>query len=245
LVVTGCIMMRVCHLDTCPVGVATQNPELRKRFTGDPAHVVNFMRFVAQELREIMAPLGCRTLNEMVGQVNRLKMKSAVDHWKAKGVDISKILYEPPVGPEVGRYCKVGQNHGLDEALDRTTLLALCKPALDERKAVSAVLPIKNVNRVVGTMVGSELTRRFGPEGLPEDTIRLHFQGSAGQSFGAFIPKGMTLTLEGDGNDYVGKGLSGGKIIVYPPKAATFVSEDNIIIGNVALYGATSGEAYF
>ena len=244
LVVMGCIMMRVCHLDTCPVGVATQNPELRKRFTGDPAHVVNFMRFIAQELREIMAQLGFRTINEMVGQVNRLKMKTAVDQWKSKGIDISKILYEVPMGPEVGRYCKVGQNHGLDQALDRTTLFEICKPALDERKPVKAVVPIKNVNRVVGTMVGSELTRRFGFEGLPEDTIQLHFQGSAGQSFSAFAPKGMTMILEGDGNDYVGKGLSGGKIIVYPPKSATFIPEENILIGNVAFYGATDGEAY-
>jgi glutamate synthase (ferredoxin) len=244
LVVMGCIMMRVCHLDTCPVGVATQNPELRKRFTGDPAHVVTFMRFIAQELREIMAQLGFRTINEMVGQVNRLKMKAAVDQWKAKGLDISKILYEPPMGPEVGRYCKVGQNHGLDQALDRTALFEICKPALDERKTVKAQIPIRNVNRVVGTMVGSELTRRFGPEGLPEDTIQLHFQGSAGQSFSAFVPKGMTMILEGDGNDYVGKGLSGGKIIVYPPKSSTFIPEENILIGNVAFYGATDGEAY-
>jgi len=244
LVVMGCIMMRVCHLDTCPVGVATQNPELRKRFTGDPAHVVNFMRFVAQEMREIMAQLGFKTVNEMVGQVNRLKMKAAVDHWKAKGIDISKILYEPPVGPEVGRYCKVQQNHGLDQALDRTTLFEICKPALDDRKPVKAQLPIKNVNRVVGTMVGSELTRRFGPAGLPEDTIQLHFQGSAGQSFSAFVPQGMTMILEGDANDYLGKGLSGGKIIVYPPRGSTFVPEENILIGNVAFYGATAGEAY-
>jgi len=244
LVALGCIMMRVCHLDTCPVGVATQNPELRKRFTGDPAHVVNFMRFIAQDLREIMAQLGYRTINEMIGHTEKLRMKAAVDHWKAKGLDFSKILYQPPVGPEVGRYCKVQQNHGLDQALDRTQLLDICRPALERGHTVRAKLPIHNVNRVVGTMVGSELTRRYGPEGLPEDTIELRFEGSAGQSFGAFIPKGMTLMLEGDANDYVGKGLSGGKIIVHPPKSATFVPEENIIVGNVAFYGATAGEAY-
>ncbi len=244
LVVLGCIMMRVCHLDTCPVGVATQNPELRKQFTGDPAHVVNFMRFIAQELREVMAELGFRKITEMIGRTDRLQMKAALNHWKAKGLDFSQILYQPKVDPEVGRYCTTAQDHGLDRALDRTTLLALCKPALERKERVHATVPIRNVNRVVGTMVGSELTRRYGPMGLPEDTIKLHFQGSAGQSFGAFIPSGMTLSLEGDANDYVGKGLSGGKIIVYPPKAATFIPEQNIIIGNVAFYGATRGEAY-
>jgi glutamate synthase domain-containing protein 2/glutamate synthase domain-containing protein 1/glutamate synthase domain-containing protein 3 len=244
LVVLGCIVMRVCHLDTCPVGVATQNPTLRKRFTGDPAHVVNFMRFLAQDLREIMARLGFRTLNEMVGRADKLQTRKAVDHWKAKGLDLSKIFYQPEMGPEVGRYCKVAQNHGLDQALDRTTLFEICKPALERRAKVKKTLPIKNVNRVVGTMVGSELTRRYGPEGLPEGTIELHFQGSAGQSFGAFTPPGMTLILEGDANDYLGKGLSGAKIIVYPPRGSTFIAEENIIIGNVAFYGATNGEAY-
>jgi len=244
LVALGCIMMRVCHLDTCPVGIATQNPELRKRFTGDPAHAVNFMRFIAMELREVMAQLGFRTLNEMVGRVDKLQMKSAVDHWKAKGLDFSKILYQPEVGPEVGRYCRVAQNHGLEQALDRTDILKLCQPALDRKEKVRATLPVRNIHRVVGTMVGSEITRRFGPEGLPEDTIELHLQGSAGQSLGAFMPPGETLILEGDANDYVGKGLSGGKIIVYPPKVATFIPEENIIIGNVAFYGATAGQAY-
>ena len=244
LVVLGCIMMRVCHLDTCPVGVATQNPELRKRFTGDPAHVVNFMRFVATELREIMAQLGFRTLNEMIGRTDLLQMKPAVDHWKAKGLDFSSILYQPEMGADVGRYCTVKQDHGLEQSLDRTKLLALAKPALERKEKVRATLPIQNVNRVVGTILGSEVTRRNGPKGLPEDTIQLHFQGSAGQSFGAFVPRGLTLILEGDSNDYVGKGLSGGKIIIYPPKAATFVPEENIITGNVAFYGATAGEAY-
>ncbi len=244
LVVLGCIMMRVCHLNTCPVGVATQDPELRKKFTGDPAHVVNFMNFIAQEVREIMAKLGFRSLNEVIGRTDRLEPKKAIDHWKAGGIDLSKILYQPDAPPDVGRYCQIGQDHGLDKALDNTTLLKLCEPALKDRKPVRASLPIKNVNRVVGTILGSELTRRHGPEGLPEDTIHLKFTGSAGQSFGAFIPKGITLELEGDANDYVGKGLSGGHIIVYPPAKATFKPEENIIIGNVAFYGATGGEAY-
>jgi glutamate synthase (ferredoxin) len=244
LVVLGCVMMRVCHLDTCPVGIATQNPELRSRFTGDPQQVVGYMRFVAQELREIMAQLGFRTVNEMVGRIDKLQMKRAIHHWKARGLDFSKILYSSPAGPEVGRYCRVLQNHGLDRALDRTDLFAICKPALERGQKVKKTLPIRNVHRVVGTMVGSELTRRYGPEGLPEDTIQLHFQGSAGQSFGAFVPPGITLILEGDSNDYIGKGLCGGKIIVYPPKDSTFVPEENILIGNVAFYGATSGEAY-
>ena len=244
LVVLGCIMMRVCHLNTCPVGVAKQNPELRKKFTGDPAHVVTFMRFIAEELREIMAQMGFRTLNEMIGRTDRLEPKKAVEHWKTKGLDFSKILYQPEVGPEVGRYCQIPQDHGLDKSLDNTTLLKLCEPTLSSRKPVKATVPIKNTNRVVGTILGSELTRRYGAEGLPDDTIHLYFTGSAGQSFGAFVPKGMTLELEGDANDYVGKGLSGGKIIVYPPKGSTFVPEENILIGNVAFYGATGGEAY-
>ncbi len=244
LVTIGCILMRVCHLNTCPVGVATQDPKLRKKFTGDADHVVNFMRFVAQEVRELMAKLGFRTINEMVGHSECLSMSGAISHWKARGLDLSKIFYQPDAGPDVGRYCQMPQDHGLEAALDNTTLLALCKPALDEGKPVKATVPIRNVNRVVGTIVGSELTRRYGPDGLPDDTISLHFQGSAGQSFGAFVPKGMTLTLEGDSNDYVGKGLSGGKIVVYPPKASTFVAEENVIIGNVAFYGATGGEAY-
>jgi glutamate synthase (ferredoxin) len=244
LVTVGCILMRVCHLNTCPVGVATQDPKLRKKFTGDANHVVNFMRFVAQEVRELMAQLGFRNLTEMVGHSEVLSMSKAVGHWKARGLDLSKILYQPDAGPDVGRYCQIPQDHGLEAALDNTTLLELCKPALDHGTPVKATVPIHNVNRVVGTIVGSELTRRFGPDGLPDDTISLHFQGSAGQSFGAFIPRGMTLTLEGDSNDYVGKGLSGGKIVVYPHKSSTFVAEDNVIIGNVAFYGATGGEAY-
>ena len=260
LVALGCIMMRVCHLDTCPVGVATQNPELRAKFTGDPQHVVNFMRFIAQELREYMAQLGFRTVDEMIGRTERLQVQQAIKHWKAQGIDLSAILHRPDVPEDWGRYCQIDQDHGLDESLDNLTLFERCRPALDNSvedvrrahegvsknplRTVKATLPIANTNRVVGTITGSEITRRFGPQGLPEDTIRLHFQGAAGQSFGAFIPKGMTLELEGDGNDYFGKGLSGGKIVAYPPSGSTFKAEENIIIGNVAFYGATSGEAY-
>ena len=244
LVVLGCIMMRVCHLDTCPVGIATQNPELRKKFAGDPGHVVNFMRMIAQEMREYMAQLGFRTVNEMIGRTDKLAMRRAVDHWKAKGLDYSAILYQPQVGPEVGRYCQIDQNHGLEKALDNRELLTLAQPALERQEKAEATLPIRNINRVVGTLLGSEVTRRFGPHGLHEDTIHFRFQGSAGQSFGAFIPRGMRLDLEGDANDYCGKGLSGGKIVVSPPAGSTFVPEDNIIIGNVAFYGATGGEAY-
>ena len=244
LVSLGCIMMRVCHLNTCPVGVATQDPELRKRFTGDPVHAENFMKFIAQEVREIMAQLGFRTINEMVGHTERLEVKKAVEHWKAKGLDFSSILYQPEAGPEVGRYCQMPQDHGIAESLDMTTLMKVCKPAIERKQKVRSTLPIRNVNRVVGTIVGSEITRRHGPEGLPEDTVQITFNGSAGQSFGAFMPPGMTFILEGDANDYLGKGLSGGKIILYPPVGSTFVPEDNMITGNVALYGATSGEVY-
>ncbi len=244
LVALGCVMMRVCHLNTCPVGVATQDPRLRKKFAGDPQHVVNFMRFIAEEVRELMARLGFRTVEEMVGHSERLEVAKAVDHYKAQGLDFSPIFYQPDVGPEVGRYCSQKQDHGLDESLDVTTLLPLCKDALEERKLVALTLPIRNVNRVVGTILGSEVTKRFGAVGLPEDTIKLHFKGSAGQSFGAFVPPGITLILEGDSNDYIGKGLSGGKIIVYPPEGSTFVPSENVIVGNVAFYGATAGEAY-
>jgi glutamate synthase domain-containing protein 2/glutamate synthase domain-containing protein 1/glutamate synthase domain-containing protein 3 len=244
LVAMGCIMMRVCHLNTCPVGVATQNPELRKRFMGEPEHVENFMRMIAEEVRELMAQLGFRQMNRMIGRVDRLKVKKAIDHWKAKGLDFTSILAQPEVPSSVGRFCQIPQDHGLEKALDNTVLLKLCEGAIDRKEKVVAALPIRNVNRVVGTIVGSEITRRWGAEGLPEDTVEIHFTGSAGQSFGAFMPKGMTFMLEGDANDYIGKGLSGGKIIVYPPADSTFVPEENIIVGNVALYGATGGEAY-
>ena len=237
-------MMRVCHQDTCPVGVATQNPELRRRFTGKPEHVVNFMTFVAQDLREWMAKLGFRNVDEMIGRVDKLKPRKAIGHWKARGLDLANILHRPDAPAEVGRSHQKAQDHGLEGVLDNQVLLDLCRPALLEGRSVEATLPIRNIQRTVGTILGSEVTRRYGSAGLPEDTIQLHFQGSAGQSFGAFIPRGLTLTLEGDANDYIGKGLSGGKIIVYPPAGATFVAEENVIVGNVAFYGATSGEAY-
>lgn len=227
------------------MGVATQDPNLRKNFTGDPAHAVNFMRFIGQEVRELMAQLGFRKLTDMVGRVDRLEARKAVEHWKARGLDFSKLLHSPKMGADVGRYQQMLQDHGLDKALDNTALLQLCAPALERGERVVVNLPIRNVNRVVGTILGSEVTRKYGADGLPADTIRLNFTGSAGQSLGAFMPNGITITLEGDANDYVGKGLSGGKIIIYPPRTATFNSAENSIIGNVALYGATAGEAYF
>lgn len=244
LISMGCVMMRVCNLNTCPVGIATQNEELRKNFAGKPEHVENFMLFIAQEMREIMAKLGFRTINEMVGRTDRLKHKENIKNWKAAQVDLSQVLYQPYAGADVGRFKSQQQNHGLEESLDMRKLLRMCKPALEHKKSIRAKLKINNVDRVVGTIVGSEITKRFGEEGLPEDTIKLTFVGSAGQSFGAFAPKGMSLELEGDANDYIGKGLSGGKIMVYPPKTSDFEPAKNILIGNVAFYGATSGEAY-
>ncbi len=243
LVSLGCIMMRVCHLNTCPAGIATQNPQLRATYTGDPAHTVNFMNFIAQDLREIMAALGFRTLNEMVGRTDVLESKQAIAHWKAKNIDLSHLLHQPEVGDDVGRYCQIPQDHGLDKSLDLTKLLDLCKAAIESGESVKATLPITNVNRAVGTILGNEITKNHW-QGLPEDTVHLKFQGSAGQSFGAFIPKGVTLELEGDANDYIGKGLSGGKIILYPSPKSTFIAAENVIVGNVALYGATSGEIY-
>ncbi|HMM77999.1 MAG TPA: glutamate synthase large subunit [Gammaproteobacteria bacterium] len=245
LVVMGCIMMRVCHLNTCPVGIATQDPRLRAKFSGKPEFVENFFRFIAQEVREYMAQLGFRTMDEMIGRADRIDVAQAINHWKAKGLDLSKILHQPPVGPETAIRCVRAQDHGLERSLDRTKIVPACRAALEERKPVTLDLKIRNVNRTVGTILGYEVTRRYGGEGLPEDTIRLNFEGSAGQSFGAFVPRGITMTLEGDANDYIGKGLSGGRLVVYPPRAATFVAEENILIGNVALYGATSGQAYF
>jgi len=243
LITLGCIMMRVCHLNTCPVGVATQDPELREKFTGDPQYVVNFMKFVAQELREYMAELGFRTVDEMIGRVDKLKQRTT-DHWKACKLDLSPILHRPDNADSVGTRCMIKQNHGLDNAIDIQTLMDICDPALSEGKSVRATLPINNTNRVVGTIVGSELTRQHGAGGLPEDTIHIKFNGSAGQSFGAFIPNGMTLELEGDANDYFGKGLSGGKLILYPSEDSSFDPAKNIIVRNVSFYGATSGEAY-
>ncbi|HEU0244890.1 MAG TPA: glutamate synthase-related protein, partial [Candidatus Limnocylindrales bacterium] len=244
LVSLGCLVMRACHLNTCPVGVATQDPELRKRFAGDPEHVVNFMRFIAQEVREHMARLGFRTMDEMIGRSDRLEMRPALDHWKARGLDFSRILARPEVPSTYGTRRIIAQEHGIEASLDATVLLELAQPALTEGLPVRAELPVRNVNRAVGTMLGSEITRHWGRGGLPDDTVHLRFTGSAGQSFGAFIPRGLTLELEGDTNDYVGKGLSGGRIVVRPPAASPFKAHENVIAGNVALYGATDGEAF-
>ena len=244
LIALGCVMMRVCNLNTCPVGIATQDENLRKCFTGKPEYVENFMRFIARELREIMSRLGIRTVNELVGRTDKLKAKENLRHWKAFKLDMSPILYQPYAGADVGRYHKQDQNHHLEKTLGMKKLLRMCKPALENGTPIRAKLQIRNVDRVVGTLVGSEISKKYGENGLPSDTIHLQFVGSAGQSFGAFAPKGLTLELEGDANDYFGKGLSGGKIIAYPPKAADYKPEENILIGNVAFYGATEGEAY-
>jgi glutamate synthase (NADPH/NADH) large chain/glutamate synthase (ferredoxin) len=244
LIVEGCIMMRKCHLNTCPVGIATQDPVLRKKFAGQPEHIVNYFYFVAEEARRLMAKLGFRTIDEMIGRVDRLKAQKAIDHWKAKGLDLTPLLAVPDVGPEVPRYCVQKQDHGLACILDNQ-LVELCRPAIEKGEKVSLDLPIKNVNRTVGTVLSSKLAKKYGLEGLPADTITIKFTGSAGQSFGAFLARGITLILEGESNDYLGKGLSGGKIIVFPPKASLFSPEQTILIGNTSLYGATQGEAYF
>ena len=244
LVTLGCLMMRVCHKNTCPVGVATQDPELRKKFNGDAEAVVNFMKYIATEVREVMAKLGYRSINEMVGQVQNLEMRKAIDHWKAKGLDYSKILYKPQVGPEVGTFCQMKQDHLLNRSLDMREILEQAQPAIKEGKPVEINLPIVNTDRVVGTITGAEISRKHGPDGLPEDTVKINLTGSAGQSLGAFCPKGMTFTVTGDTNDYLGKGLSGGKIVVRTPDDSPFVAHENIITGNVCFYGATKGEAY-
>jgi glutamate synthase (NADPH/NADH) large chain len=243
LVVSGCIMMRVCHLDTCPVGVATQNPELRKRFDGRPEYVVNFMRFIAQEVREYLAQLGFRSLEEAVGRSEMLDTDDAIRHWKTEGLDLTPIFTMPELTPGTARHQTRPQEHGLDKALDNT-LIQLCEGALSSGDRVHLDLPVRNVNRTVGTMLGYELTKRWGGEGLPDDTIDVTLTGSAGQSFGAFLPKGITLRLVGDSNDYFGKGLSGGRLTLRPDPAAPFVAEENVIAGNVILYGATSGEIF-
>jgi glutamate synthase (ferredoxin) len=243
LVVMGCIMMRVCHLNTCPVGIATQDPGLRQKFSGTPEFVENFFKFIVQEVRELMAELGFRTMNEMIGRADCLDVERAVGHWKASGLDLMPLLHMPDLAPSVARRCVRAQDHGLSDALDNE-LIRRCRPALEHRTPVEFQMPIRNSNRTVGTMLGYEVTRRYGGPGLPDNTIQIAFKGSAGQSFGAFVPRGITLSLEGDANDYWGKGLSGGKLIVRPPRASSFVPEANIIIGNVALYGATSGEAF-
>lgn len=245
LVALGCVMMRVCHLDTCPVGIATQNPELRKKFSGKPEHVVNFMRFIAMETREIMAELGFRKIEEMVGCTDVLEFNEEIDHWKAKTIDLKGLLYQAEsVSGKTGRYKQVEQEHGIHSTLDYEELIPNCKRVFKEEKQIEFTTAIRNIHRATGTLLGSEISKKYGDAGLPEDTIKLNFSGSAGQSFGAFIPRGITLRLIGDANDFVGKGLSGGKIIVHPDPVVTFQPEENIIIGNVAFYGATSGEAF-
>ncbi len=243
LVASGCILMRVCHLNTCPVGIATQDPVLRKKYEGKPEHVVNFMMFMAEELREIMAELGFRTVDEMVGRVDKLETRDAIEHWKARGLDLTEILHRPEAAENVAIHCVTTQDHGLDAALDNR-LIATCQPAIQSGTPVEAEFPIRNVNRTACTMLSAEVSRRHGAAGLPPETIKLKFSGSAGQSFGAFMAPGIAVTLEGDANDYFGKGISGGRIVVFPPKTATFVPEDNIIVGNVSLYGATGGEVF-
>jgi len=243
LVVEGCIMMRKCHMNTCPVGVATQDPELRKRFTGNADHVVNFFKFIVQELREIMADLGYRTVNEMVGQVENLEVRENINHWKYSKLDLSPILYKEPASAYTGIYNQEKQDHGLEDVLD-WKLLAAVQPALEKQQRVVASFPIRNTDRTAGTILSNEITKKYKAAGLPDDTIHFNFTGTAGQSFGAFNTKGVTLELEGDANDYFGKGLSGARLIIYPSREASFVPENNSIIGNVAFYGATSGEAF-
>ena len=245
LIVSGCIMMRKCHLNTCPVGVATQDPELRKRFTGQPEHIINYLFFVAEEMRRIMARLGYRTVAEMIGQSDRLEMRRAIDHWKAQGLDFTRLLMRPKVGPEVALSNSETQDHGLDKALDHE-LIRQAQPALERGTPVRIEIPIHNYNRTFGAMLSGRVAERYGHQGLPEDSIHIKANGTAGQSFGAWVAKGVTIELEGEGNDYVGKGLSGGRLIIYPPKdCAIERAEDNIIVGNTVLYGAISGECYF
>src|SRR5262249_40772237 len=242
LVVSGCVMMRVCHLNTCPVGIATQDPALRKQFSGKPEFVINFFRFIAEDVREHMARLGFRTMDEMIGRLECLKVREAIDHWKARGLDYSAILHAPRLAPGVARRKTRAQDHRLEQAMDNE-LITACASALAGQGPVALSRPIANVHRAVRTMLRYEGTRPGGGRGLPDAAIPVRFTGSAGQSFGAFLPRGITLALEGDANDYVGKGLSGGRIVMAPPRDATFAAEHNVIAGNVSLYGATGGEA--
>jgi glutamate synthase (NADPH) large chain len=244
LIAMGCVMMRKCHLNTCSVGIATQDPVLRKQFQGQPEHVINFFFFIAEQVRQYMAELGVRTVDEMVGRVDLLDVEPAVDHWKARGLDYSAILYNPPVPSRVARRCVLAQDHGLEQALDHK-ILGQVRATLETLKPVEASFPVRNVDRTVGSMLSGEIARQYGSAGLPDNTVQIRLTGSAGQSLGAFLAKGISITLEGEANDYVGKGLSGGRIVVYPPRTSSFAPEENIIIGNVALYGATSGEAFF
>ncbi|TVP88653.1 MAG: glutamate synthase subunit alpha, partial [Thioalkalivibrio sp.] len=241
----GCIMMRKCHLNTCPVGVATQDPELRKRFTGKPEHVINYFFFVAEEVRRHMAQLGFRTVSEMIGQSDRLEMRKAIAHWKAHGLDFSRLLEKPKVTPEVALFQREQQDHHLDQALDQE-LIRQAAPALERGEAVRIETPVKNYHRTVGTMLSGRVAERYGHAGLPDDTIYIKARGTGGQSWGAWLAKGVTVELEGDANDYVGKGLSGGRLIIYPPADAGIArAEENIIVGNTVLYGAISGECFF
>ena len=248
LIAMGCVMMRKCHLNTCSVGIATQDPALRQKFQGQPEHVINFFFFIAEQIRQYMAEMGFSSMDQMIGRVDMLEVDAAVahwkDHWKAQGLDFSSILYNPPVPSRVVRRCVHKQDHGLEQALDHK-ILGQVHDTLETLSPIEVKLPIRNIHRSVGTMLSGEIARRYGSSGLPDDTIRVHLSGSAGQSLGAFLAKGVTLTLEGEANDYVGKGLSGGRIIVYPPRGSGFAAEENIIVGNVALYGATSGEVFF
>jgi glutamate synthase domain-containing protein 3 len=244
LVVTGCIMMRKCHLNTCPVGVATQDPELRRRFGGQPEHVVNYFFFVAEEVRATMAKLGIRRFVDLVGRSDLLDTKAGIEHWKARGLDFSRIFHAPDMPREVARHQVEVQDHGLEKALDHR-LIELAQPALERREKVAIDMPIRNLNRTVGTMLSSEVARRYGHEGLPDDTIHVRFAGSAGQSFGAFLARGITLGLVGEANDYVGKGLSGGRIVVQPSPKFRADPSQNIIVGNTVMYGAIAGESYF
>ena len=243
LVASGCIMMRVCHLNTCPVGIATQNPELRKKFEGKPEHVVNYMYFVAQELREIMSQLGFRTVNEMVGQVKKLDRRKAIDHYKAKGIDLTPILHQVNVPAGTKFYNTQKQQHNIDQSIE-FDIIAKANPSLFRKEKLSLDFPIKNTDRAVGAIISNEISKIYGAQGLPINTLRLNFTGSAGQSFGAFATRGLTMTVNGNTNDYLGKGLSGAKLVVRVPESSTIVPEDNVITGNVTLYGATAGRAY-
>tara|TARA_B110000093_G_scaffold182423_1_gene228994 strand:- start:546 stop:2465 length:1920 start_codon:yes stop_codon:yes gene_type:complete len=244
LVVEGCIMMRKCHLNTCPVGIATQDPILRKRFAGQPEHVVNFFFFVAEEIREIMASLGIKKFNDLVGRSDLLDTKKGIDHWKIQGLDFSKIFYQPDMGKEVSRYNTETQYHAIDKALDNE-LIRRSKNTIKSKEPCEFTMPISNTNRTVGTLLSHEIAKTYGNEGLPDDSIKINLEGTAGQSFGAFLAKGITFNLYGEGNDYVAKGLCGGKIVIRPPQNFKGIDEKNIIVGNTVMYGATSGETYF
>ena len=245
LIASGCIMMRKCHLNTCPVGIATQDPVLRKRFTGKPEHVINYFFYVAEEVRELMAELGYRNFDEMVGQMQMLDQRAAIDHWKARGLDFSRLFHKPPADADTPIHKCEPQNHQIDDILDRM-FIDKAAPAFDGGKAVRIETAIANTDRTAGAMLSGQIAKRFGHEGLPDDTIHIRLTGNAGQSFGAWGARGLTMELEGDANDYVGKGLAGGRLIIYPPKIATrIVAEESIIVGNTVLYGATEGECYF